>query len=249
MPEIDILIKTYHKDFVWLEYALRSIRKFASGFRDVVIVSDDDGRAIPASFLEILPCKVFYVPLPSKQPTNPEHGIGYLWQQYIKLTWYRYSDADSVIMMDSDRMFTCAFTPESFQKDGKFRWDYRRWADVGNAICHKPTTDFFLGFSTQYEAMAYIPLVFTRASTFALEAYLNTLHKTNDLWDIILKHNLTGMSEFNIYGNFIHHCNHPDYCSSYDTSDAYQNTLIGSWSWGGLGEEDKRRREEVLAKE
>ena len=247
MPSTDIFIKTYHKDFVWLEYALRSIRNFASGFRDVVIVSDDDGHAIPPAFLEILPCKIFYVPLPTKQPKSPDHGIGYLWQQYIKLTWYRYSDADAVVMMDSDRMFTCAFTPESFLKDGKYRWDYRRWEDVGVAICHKSMTDFLLGFPTQYEAMAYIPLVFTKTSTTALHTHLNTVHKTNDIWEIVLKHNLNGMSEFNIYGNFIHHDNHPDYHISYDTSGAYQNTLIGSWSWGGLAEDDKARREKVLA--
>jgi hypothetical protein len=246
MPTTDIFIKTYHKDFVWLEYALRSIRKFASGFRDVVIVSDDDGRTIPTSLLEILPCKVFYVRLPEKQPSNPDHGIGYLWQQYIKLTWYRYSDADAAVMMDSDRMFTCPFTPESFHKDGKFYWYYRSWDTVGDGKCHKPSTDFFLGFNTPYEAMACPALIFTRSVTLDLESYMNKLHSTGDIWDIIIKHNIPAMSEFNIFGNFIHHVNSPDYSISYDVTKAYQNTMISSWSWGGLAEEDRARREKVL---
>jgi len=242
----DIFIKTYHKDFLWLEYCLKSIRKFGSGFRDVVIVSDDDGHTVPESLLNVLPCKVFYVKLPSKRPKKSNHGIGYMWQQYIKLTWHRYSDADVAVMMDSDRMFTCAFTPESFQKDGKQRWDYRRWADAGSAISHKPTTDLLLGFSTPYEAMMYLPLPFTRGATFALEAYLNTIHKTKDIWEIILKHDLASMSEFNVYGNFIHHVQMPDYYISYDASGVYQSTVIGSWSWGGLAKDDKARRDAIL---
>ena len=36
----DIFIKTYPGDFIWLEYCIRSIEKFVTGFRDIVIITD-----------------------------------------------------------------------------------------------------------------------------------------------------------------------------------------------------------------
>jgi hypothetical protein len=36
-----IFIKTYPKDHVWLQYLLPSIEKYAEGFKEVIIVSDE----------------------------------------------------------------------------------------------------------------------------------------------------------------------------------------------------------------
>ena len=55
---VDIFIKTYHKDFIWLEYCIKSIKKFCKGFRDVVIVSDDDGNLIPENITKIIKKKL-----------------------------------------------------------------------------------------------------------------------------------------------------------------------------------------------
>src|SRR5206468_8669427 len=41
---VDIFIKTYPGDYVWLEYCIRSLMKYARGFRQIVIVSDELDR-------------------------------------------------------------------------------------------------------------------------------------------------------------------------------------------------------------
>jgi len=37
MPNLDIFIKTYHKDFEWLFFCLSSIDKFVDGFQNIII--------------------------------------------------------------------------------------------------------------------------------------------------------------------------------------------------------------------
>jgi hypothetical protein len=244
MP-VDIFIKTYHKDFIWLEYLLKSIKKFASGFRNIIIISDDDGNLLPDHFKTIIDFTIIYVKIP-KSSIKFEVGIGYAWQQYIKLSWYNYTDAESIVLLDSDEMLTCNTTPDSFKSNGKYNWFYRTWTDAGNAICHKNSVDKILKYNTEYECM-YVPVFyFTKSATHSLEKYLTKLHGTSNIWDIIILLNLPKLSEFNIFGNFIHKIQHPDYNYLYNTTNAFNNSILLSWSWGGLTNEDKFKRNKIL---
>lgn len=249
---VDIFIKTYHKDFIWLEYCLRSIKKFASGFRDVVIVSDDDGNMIPANIAEIIPLKIHYVPLPSKTPTESDHGLGYSWQQYIKLSWYDYTDADAVLHIDSDRMFTNYVTPETFKLNGKYTWYYRDWDKAGDGICHKSHTDKILKVDTKFDAMITPTFIFIKSTSIALKNHLISAHSNGDvsiktIWDVIVLLNMKTLSEFNIFGSFLYHYDRSEYCKLINDKTSNYQPIIGSWSWGGLKEQDKERREKILA--
>lgn len=242
----DIFIKTCHKDYIWLKYCLLSIKKFAKGFRNVVIVSDT-GEEIPKEYV-CIPCNIFYVDLPKKQPTFVEHGIGYLWQQYIKLTWYNYTDANSVLILDSDEMFTKYVTPDSFKENEKFRWFYRDWKDAGDAICWKESTDFLLKSNTQYEAMCAPGYVFQLETSIALKNVLCSIHNTADIWDILVKYNMKKCSEFNMFGSFIHHFDRKEYVKMVNYHYDYINFSIRkSWSWGGLSNDEIKLREEILS--
>ena len=98
----DIFIKTYPGDFIWLEYCIKSIEKFVTGFRDIVIVTDSGTELkIDSS----LPIKIFYEDLPNETHPCPV-GIGYAWAQSVKLNWTKYTDADYILQIDSDTMFT-----------------------------------------------------------------------------------------------------------------------------------------------
>lgn len=244
---VDIFIKTYHKDFQWLKYCLKSIDKFASGFRNIIIVSDNDDHLIPNDYL-ISNCKVFYVSIPKKQPIYVDHGIGYLWQQCIKLSWYNYTDADAVLVMDSDEMFTCPTNPEHFKSHFKFNWFYRDWKDAGSGICWKESTDKLLQIDTAYEAMCITGFILCRDTTIALKNALCSIHGTNDIWEVLLKYNMTTMSEFNVFGSFVHHFDRKEYSQIYDKDlSKYHNiTILKSWSWGGLNKEDIETRNKIL---
>lgn len=244
---MDIFIKTYHRDFVWLQYCLKSIKKFASGFRDIIIVSDNDGHAIPQEYL--LPnCKVFYVNKPLKRPSTVSHGIGYLWQQYIKLTWYNYTDAEQVLVLDSDEMLTVPVTPESFKRDNKFVWCYREWSKAGDGICWKKSTDFIHGLDTAYDAMCVTGFVLQKQTTLALTRHLCVKHGVKNLWDMFVKYNMETASEYNIFGSFIYHYDRKEYLQvlDYSPENCISYTILKSWSWGGLQDEDKKKRESIL---
>jgi len=243
---MDIFIKTYYKDYIWLKYCLQSIKKFAKGFRKVIIVTDA-GHKIPEEYL-CIPCDIHYVSLPDKFPSYVEHGVGYLWQQYIKLSWYNYTDADSILILDSDWMLTKITTPDDFKKDNKFYWFYRDWKNAGAGICWKPSTDFLLNVDSQYEAMCIAGYVLQRETTLALKNHLCLAHGTNDIWDIFVKYNMKSASEFNIFGSFIHYFDRSEYVKLYNENVVeYHNiTIYTSWSWGGLTDNDKLKRESIL---
>jgi hypothetical protein len=246
MTTVDIFIKTYHKDFIWLEYLLKSIKKFASGFRKIIIVSDDDGNMLPEHFKDIIDFTVIYAPLPIINDRCICHGVGYIWQQCIKLSWYKYTDANEVVIFDSDEMLSLPTTPDSFKTNGKFNWYYRKWEEAGNAICHKHPVDTFLKMNTPYESMCITGFYFTFSATKALEEHLNNIYKTYDIFSIVNICKLTNLSEFNIFGNFIYSIQHPDYNYLFNTNKAFNKSIIKSWSWGGLKEEDKNKRLIIL---
>jgi hypothetical protein len=245
---IDIFIKTYHKDFEWLPFCLKSIEKFAKGFRNVVIVSDNDGHIIPPEYLNEK-CRVMYVDISSVTPSNVDHGVGYLWQQYIKLMWYKYSDADSVLIMDSDEMFTKVISPSTFKRHGKFTWNYRRWEEADTGICWKKPTDMLLKIDSKYEAMAITGFILQRETTVALKNHLCSIHETNDIWDIFVKHNMNTASEFNVFGSFIHHFDRTEYTQvfDYNPENCINYTIRKAWSWGGISDEERGIRESLLS--
>lgn len=247
---IDIFIKTYHKDFIWLEYCLASIRKFATGFRKIIIISDDDGHKIPAHFVKDLPVSIYYKKLPTSRPSNSANGIGYMWQQIIKLNWHIYTDADAVLILDSDWMLTTPTKPEDFMIDGKFTWGFRDWENAGRAICWKEPTEFLIKQPVDYEAMCISGFVLLRDTTIAFTNHMCSIHDVKTIWEIILKYNLSTFSEFNLFGTFIEKYDRKEYTKlyNYDLTKLHNITLLTSWSWGGLKEDDKKRRDEILSR-
>ena len=192
MPGIDILIPTYHADFVWLDFCVRSVKKFTSGFRNVIIVSDNDGHNIPQSILDIMPVKVIYKDIPTKWPPKLNHRPGYLWQQVLKLNWMEYTDADAVLVLDSDEMLVKNVNPSTFRDDrGRWRWAYRDWKNAGSANMWKVPTEQVLKFEPQYEAMPFAPFIFERKTTYDFIVYLKQIHGATDSFDIFFKYDMT----------------------------------------------------------
>jgi hypothetical protein len=245
----DIFIKTYHGDFCWLDGCLKSIKKYCSGFRDVVIVTEDDGHIIPPELSAILPFKVHYVPLPSRIPTKINAlGIGYIWQQNIKLNWINYTDADMVIIVDSDEMFRKAVTPEHFMTNGKLNWWARKWEEAPGCECHKPNTDIILKTNTLYETMACPVFAFDRQTTIEFLKYICELHGVSSFWDIVIKYNLNHISEYNVFGNYINLTSCPKYNFRFDLVNAFNHHAICIfWSWGGMSPEKIMEREKILS--
>lgn len=184
----DIFVKTFPRDYDWLRYCLRSIDKFTTGFRKIVVVAPD--MAIPQSCR-----KMEWIGEADKEP-------GYLHQQVSKLYADEKSDADYILFMDSDCIFTRPVTPSNFIREGKVIWghkefrdDERRvWAPVLSKWMNEPATRSF---------MTGHPFVFPRWLFESLREYSRTMHK-QELGDYVMGQadpkNMCSFSEFNCAG-------------------------------------------------
>jgi len=233
-----IFIKTFPKDHVWLKYLLPSIEKYADGFKDVIIVSDA-GTEIPPEYLSSIkkiPVRTHYIPVPTPTTEYPKivMGVGYLWQQYIKLNWFKLCDSDSVMVLDSDEMLCNPLTPDQLKHDGKWIWTYRSWKEAEDAICWKQPTDHILGKNTHYEAMCVTGFVLTRTATIKLLNHICQTHSISNLWELVTKKQMHNFSEYNAYGSFILMINHPDYYYNIKKDIPLHNSIIKKWSWGGI---------------
>jgi hypothetical protein len=248
---IDIFIKTYHKDFVWLYYCIKSINKYARNFRRIIVVSDNDGNEIPEIIRNIMPLQVFYTDLPEHIPRNIYQSLGYLWQQVVKMQWADYTDADAALVIDSDELLCEELSSaDLLNNDGNFYWFYRDWETVGDAICWKKPTSQVLKIEPRYEAMCISGFVFEKNTTKRLIEYIKKLHNVETLLEIF-DNNVNMFSEFNTYGTFIDliDTDNKIYTKKINIdnyNEYYNSKFIKSWSWGGLKEDDKSNRERII---
>jgi len=253
LNNVDIMIPTYYKDFVWLEYLLKSLKKFASGFRKIIVVTDDDGNILPDNIKNIVPIELIYVKM-LECPKSIEFRPGYFWQQYLSLNWMEYSDADTVLILHSDGMLTEKLTPNDLvDSNNRFRWFYRRWADAGEAIVWKLPSEQALKHVTTCEAMCMPGFIFEKHTTMNFINYMKKIHNASSLWDCFFKYNPKLFSEFNVFGSFILYFDNQMYSKiliSNDNLSEWQDTfhhkILSSWSYGGLTNDDKIKRDLIL---
>ena len=255
----DIFIKTYPGDFIWLEFCIRSIEKFVTGFRDIVIVTDS-GTELKID--SNLPIKIFYEDLPNETHPCPV-GIGYAWAQSVKLNWTKYTDANYILQIDSDTMFTDKIDMSYYHIDGKFKWFYREWSEAGEGIIHRVPTDFFIKRESTRDHMPAPTWFFSRKTTELFQNWINenwggiwnylNVH-ARQLWTMNLDfhsnhidtHKGWGSCEYHMYGNFIEFFYPEEYQLVH--SSQYGVPIRQSWSWGGLKEDEIKFREELLNK-
>jgi hypothetical protein len=159
---IDIFYKTYSKDFEWLSHSLRSLSKYVTGYRNIVILVPDadrhrfDTRNLPERTL------IHYV---------KEYGNGYLYQQVCKIQGHKYSDADFILFSDSDLIFDHPINLQDFIADGKPEILYTSYDKVGDAICWKEPTESFIKEPQEFEWMRRNALIYHRSTLEAIDKY------------------------------------------------------------------------------
>lgn len=180
---IDIFYKSYHKDFKWLYYSLKSIKKYVTGYNNIHIV-------IPVADINIFD----HHNLPDRTIVHysADYGNGYLYQQFIKMSAHKYCDADFILYADSDCIFDKHTDLRTLVKGGKPEILYTDYSKVGDALCWKECTDKWMNEPQQYEFMRRLPLVYHRSTIetiFNLVPDLERIIMTSGRW-----------SEFNALG-------------------------------------------------
>lgn len=230
----DLLIRSWVNDFEWLTYSLRSIQRFATGFRNVIVVTPN-GQIPPTGSVET----VFHV---------HEHGEGYMAQQVTKLHADAYSDADYFAYLDSDVIFTRPVTPDDLIENGKVRWLYTPYAsiDSGDGQTWKEPTAKVMMQPVPHEFMRRHPLV---APRWALEGFRHWMWKVHgmSLEHYILTQPGRSFSEWNALGAWLWFY-HRDKVEWQNTDEDLGTTYVHqSFSWGGLNDTIRADLERALA--
>lgn len=137
-----------------------------------------------------------------------EHPRGYLYQQVIKMHADTYTDADYILVTDSDTLFTEPVSPESFMVDGKPIWLYTPWtpemlAHSGTKAWHDCMQEFF-GVTPHAELMRRQPFMFPRHVLQSLREFCYHRHGVS-IEDYVMSRG--SFSEWNVLGFhcWLHH--------------------------------------------
>jgi hypothetical protein len=226
----DILIKTYRADIPWLNESLKTIRKFWSGHRNVVIVCPPrDGESVR-----------HYANRPNEICIEVDEGSfpGYIFQQAVKLNGAGYSDADLIVFSDSDCLWHMPTTPGDFIVNGKPLLMFTKWEDVPEAVMWRKPTELAIKRDVPAEFMRRHPLVYPRKTLRKMDRWFVDNHGMAASQLMLQFGQAWGASEFNWMGAWSWFYAHDDF--------TWLDTKVGPipparlaqfWSYGGIGED------------
>jgi len=202
---LDILIRTYFRDFCWLKLSVQSIVNFVDGFRRIVIVMPQSsferlrGDEIPESARATVLC-------------CPDYADDYLGQQVTKLNADQFTDASLIAHIDSDSIFRvpCSL-PVLLSKSGRpvirVLWRSRRAPNDGWRRC---VADFH-GEALPFDVLAPPPYVFSRDLYPSLRRYCRMRHAVG-LEEWCLERRADRLSEFGLLAGQAWFHQRDDYC-------------------------------------
>jgi hypothetical protein len=224
---IDIFIRTYSKDLPFLAYCLKSISKYVTGYRDIIICIPENEKHLLAGW-NLTKEKVI--------GWNPTTKNGYIDQQINKLLSYHLTDAEYILFVDSDVCFNRPVdVREEYFVNGKPYLMKTRYELVGDAICWKQPTEEILNINLDFEYMRRIPLMFKS----------DTLRLLDEQVDCLSLASRERLSEFNIIGAYAAINQESEYYIIDTETDTFPSECAKQgWSWGGLTPEIKEQLNE-----
>ncbi len=229
------MIRSYRRDLDWLEWCLRSIERYCTGFRDVIVV-------VPQSCRDWLARRS--LPVGVRAAFCADYRLDYLGQQVTKLHADRLTDAEYVCHVDSDCVFVRPTRSADLLVGGRPRVHMAAYEALDPHLPWREATERFLGQPVPYEFMRSPPYTFPRWLYPQLRAHALDNHGVN-LTEYVLSQAPRGFSEFNALGAyaFWRHRDEFEWC---DTLDPEPPCRV-YWSWAGLDEATCREIEGLLS--
>lgn len=230
----DIFIRSYWRDFAWLEYCLRSINRYCSGFREVIVVIPRKSK----------PWLRFYPGLRSQEVRLEfcrDYEDDYLGQQVTKLYADEFTDASLICHVDSDCIFHRPTTPEDIAPGGQPRV---YTMPVGELPRHWPwtgPTELFLGWAPTHDFLQCPPFTFPSWLYKEIRAFsIRDNHMELSQW--ILSQPPRGFSEFNVLGAYAY-SKYPDHFIWIRATDIGEWERVCHWYWSWAGMDHKTRND------
>lgn len=235
--KVSILIVTYAKDIEWLRYCLKSIRKCATGFHEVVVVYPrQEIREFEPICLEFEEWARIGLRWDVFQQANPP--LGQLHHQIQKCHADSYcSDSDFILHVDADCIFTESVTPYNYFVDDKPVLLIQSYESLGSAVPWKGCTEKALAFPCPFETMRRHPAIHYRYTYADVRKRVEEVHNCHFFSYVLAQKPAfpQGFSEFNALGSFAL----KNYPNSYHLIDVGKephphSKLTQFWSHGGL---------------
>lgn len=193
----EIYLVSFAPDAQWLDYALRSIVKFAHGFSGTTVVAPRTDQVVLGEL-----CGRWNAMLvPFDEAPAP---LGHLDHNVMKCSPDLVCDpgVDFFCHMDSDCIFTEPVTPEDYFIQGKPVLLIEEYARLGSAVPWKPIVDASLKVDSKYETMRRHPAVHYRGLYRDLRDHVERV-QGKPFRDYVLQQRPTfpcGFCEFNSLG-------------------------------------------------
>ena len=195
---IDIFIRTYPKDFFLLNYCLQSIRKFVTGYRNIIINIRQKNYNELMSNVNTAGCIIV-------QSHDFDDKIDYCGQQICKIYADIWSDATYFYYVDSDCIFYNNFNIQEKYFDSNknivlFK-DY--WHNIPDTFiwqgCLKK-----LDLLTEFEFMRRLPQLYPSRFLKPLRIYIEQKIGKDYINSCLTIYKECGFSEFNIMGSYLY---------------------------------------------
>lgn len=240
--KVDIFLRTYSGDIEWAIYALRSIHRFVTGIRDIIVCvpANDYNQFKRLNFTREILCS-------SRFPDRE----GYMDQMLDKMSAYHYTEADTILFWDSDVLATRQFSPADLMIDAKPRWLVTPYAklvnpDGSSAVPWRPITEKALGRSVDLEGMRAHPLMAPRRALLEFRGFMEGKHRMS-LQDYIEAQPSRAFSEWNALGMWAYYYapHHFSFWNT-ETKGVPEPFVKQFWSWGGITPEIRAEMERIL---
>ncbi len=238
----DLFLRSYAGDLPWVPWALRSIHKFVTGIRDIVI-------CVPAR--DYAQFKALNFTRELLISSHCDDRDGYMDQMRDKLLSYLYTDADTILFFDSDVIAIRPFSPADLTIDGKPRWLITPYAklvkpDGTPDAPWQPITAKAIGRSVDFEAMRSHPLMATSEALVHFRMFMEKQHGMS-LGEYIARQPSREFSEWNAIGAWAYYYA-PGLFSFWNTEEKGVPVPFVKqyWSWGGITPEIRAQMEEIL---
>lgn len=234
-----IFMVTFRRDLEFAEYSFRSVDKFCSGFGDRIVAVPTQDKAM---FKEVAEPYGFTVKSFDEWPEK-----GFVHHEAIICEADQWCpNADAILHLDADCLFTGPVTPEHYMLDGKlilYRERYEGFRMHPNRYGWKETVKRATGIDPEWETMCRHPAVHW-PKTYALTRTIITLHTGMPANDYIRSCRNTypqGFAEFPTLGAVAVERYPDDYCfieQAHDSTDIRRDKsrdkVKAFWSVGGV---------------
>jgi hypothetical protein len=243
----DIFIRTYPGDYLWLKWCVKSIGRFCDGFRKIVIVSPDPDACptTPEELFTEIRKGIKTIPIQWKV-LNEESEDHYLSQQIHKLYADVITDyqADYILHIDSDTVFTRPVAPSDFLDDGKVTWPYTPYSAI--EVPWKPITEKFMCSDVENEFMRRFPIVIPRWLYPRLREFCHTKHGCI-VSSYVKMQPLRSFSEFNALGAYAWKFHRDKFHWINTTEMALPEPFARQFfSWGGITPEVQKELDQIF---